>query len=81
MELASIVDDHDKNRSLQKLASSNKPLLFPMHIHIDAQNLLSSILKLDPLERADLEKVKGHRWTPEYSWNFTTPVTPPPGWL
>ncbi|PQE15068.1 Serine threonine kinase (Kin4) protein [Rutstroemia sp. NJR-2017a BVV2] len=71
-ELAYIVDNHD--RSLYKLAPSNKPLLFPKHISIDAQNLLSSILKFDPLKRADLEQVKGHRWMCNDS-ELTTPAS------
>ncbi|PQE18976.1 hypothetical protein CJF32_00010031 [Rutstroemia sp. NJR-2017a WRK4] len=76
-ELAYILD---KNPSLSNVAAPNKRLLFPKHISIDARNLLRSILKFDPLVRADLDQVKGHRWMCNYS-ELTTSVRPPPGRL
>ncbi|PQE05958.1 camk camkl kin4 kinase protein [Rutstroemia sp. NJR-2017a BBW] len=79
-ELAYAFDDYDKNSSLHDLVTSNRPLLFPTYISLDAQNIISSILKFDPLVRADIEQIKGHRWMCDAS-ELNKPLPRPPGWL
>jgi serine/threonine protein kinase len=60
-KLATIVDD-DENPSLQKLIPSKKPFLFSKNMRLDARTLISSMLRVNPLDRADLEEVVCHRW-------------------